>query len=75
MDIHYTVRLGEVLPYIESFLVTRQATACPPHVLDVLQHKIRADVSKNPDLREFDFPFKMCPIHVTIDVLPSSSCS
>lgn len=70
MEIHYVVRTGNVLPYIESFVVTRQATPCPPGIIEVLQHKIIADVSKNPTLKEFDFPFPKCPIHVTLDVLP-----
>lgn len=70
MDIHYTVRTGNVLPYIESFRVTRQTEACPPGVIQVLQHKILADISKNPHLREFTFaPKHSCAIHVTIDIV------
>jgi len=68
MDIHYDVRMGEVLPHIESFLVRQQTSPCPPGILETLQHKLLADISKNPRLREFTFPFRTCPIHVTVTV-------
>lgn len=73
MDIHYVVRRGEVLPYLESFVITRQAAPCPPNILDILNHKLIALVSEDPKIREFDFPFKTCPIHVTLDVLQQDS--
>lgn len=68
IEITYTVRLGDgVLPEIESMLVTRQDIPCPPTVLDVLHHKIIADVSRDPDLRELTFtPFRLCPIRAVI---------
>lgn len=72
IDITYTVRLGGDLPEIESLLVTRQDVPCPPAVLDVLYHKIIADLSLNSDLREFTFtPFRFCPIQVTIREFPN----
>jgi hypothetical protein len=73
MDIHYVVRKGEVLPHIESFLVLRQTSPCPPNILEILHHKVIADLSQNPKLRKFDFPLKTCPIHVTLDVLSSDT--
>jgi len=72
MDIHYVVRQGEVLPYLESFQVMSQREPCPPGIFEVLQHKIIADVSKNPGLRHFQFPFTKCPIRVTLDVRPEN---
>ena len=68
MDVHYVVRQGEVLPHIESFLVTRQTRPCPPGIFETLHHKIITDLAKNPTLRELQFPFKNCPIHVTLNV-------
>lgn len=53
MDIHYNVRMGEVLPHIESFIVKQQTSPCPPGILETLHHKLLADISKNPCLREF----------------------
>ena len=73
MEIHYVVRAGEVLPHIESFVVVRQTSPCPPSILEILHHKVMTNLSQNPKLREFDFPFKTCPIHVTLDVLPPES--
>ena len=69
MDIHFIIRKGEFLPHVESFFVQHQKTPCPPEIMTMLVHKVIADVSQDNSLREFDFPFKTCPVHVTIDVL------
>lgn len=69
MDVHYNIRMGEVLPHIESFLVKDQTMPCPPGILEILQHKLLADIAKNPNLRELTFPFRNCPIHATINIL------
>jgi len=68
ISIHYIVREGDILPHIESFIVRTQSTPCPPNIIDIIQYKIMADLSKNPSLREFDFPYPTCPIHATIEV-------
>jgi hypothetical protein len=69
MDIHYNIRMGEILPSIESFIIKKQTKPCPPGILETLHHKLLADLSKNPNIQEFTFPFRTCPIHVTINVL------
>lgn len=69
MDIHYIVRKGEILPFIESFYVRHQNSPCPPNVLDVLNHKIIAEVSKDDTIQSFQFPFPSCPINVTIEII------
>lgn len=69
MDIHFKVRKGEILYHVESFLVQRQDSPCPPEILSVLLHKIQADLSTDSSLRRFEFPFKECPMRVTIDMM------
>lgn len=73
MDIQYRVRTGEVLPWIESMWVTRQTEPCPPGVLEVLHHKIIADVARDATLREITFtPFGACTIRAALEVVPES---
>lgn len=72
MDIQYTVHQGDIVPHIESFMVVQQSMPCPPGIISMLQHKIVADLSKNPDLRQFEFPLKTCPVSVTLNVIPDA---
>ena len=69
MDVHFQVRKGDVLYQVESFLVTRQEQPCPPEIFTVLVHKIHADLSRDSKVRQVHFPFKMCPIHATLEVV------
>jgi hypothetical protein len=69
MEIHYTVRTGDVLPYIETFMIKNQTNPCPPAIIEILRHKIIADLSQNPAMREFVFPFKGCPVRATLDMI------
>jgi len=68
MDIHFVVHKGDILPTVESFLVLRQTKACPPQLINLLVHKIHQDLAKDGSLRQFYYPFKICPTHVTIEL-------
>ena len=63
------VRINDIIPHVESFMIRSQTKLCPPELIDILKHKIHADISKNPELREFHFPFPECPTNVTIEII------
>jgi len=67
MDVHFVVHKGEIIPHIESFMIRSQTMPCPPEIFTILVHKIIADVSKNPHVREIHYPYKFCPVQATIE--------
>jgi hypothetical protein len=69
MEVHFIVKKGEILPNIESFMIQTQKNPCPPEIFNILVHKIISDFSKNPSIRNLDYPFKFCPIKATIEVV------
>lgn len=70
MDVVFTVRQGEILPQVESFKVLSQDRPCPPQIMSILVSQIHVKLSNDPECREFSFPFRTCPCHVTIDMIP-----
>jgi len=69
MEVHFVVKKGEILPNVETFMIKSQSAPCPPEIFTVLVHKIIADLSQKPNIRELNYPYKFCPIQATLDVI------
>ena len=68
MNIQFTVRQGDPLPYVESFQILSQDEPCPPHLITTLVHQIHVELAHDPSRREFAFPFRTCPCQVTLQM-------
>jgi len=69
MEINFAVKKGEILPNVESFMIKSQEKPYPPEIFNILVHKIISDVSLNPSIREFTYPFKSCPVKVSLSII------
>lgn len=68
MDIHFTVAKDTTSWYVDSFVVTRQATLCRFVILSLLQEKVLEQLSEDPEdtrMGSFEFASDTYPISVT----------
>jgi hypothetical protein len=69
MEIEFRVSRIGFIPHVETFFVRSQEKECPPELINILVHKIHAELRQDRNIREFHFPFKHCPANVRIEII------
>lgn len=69
MEVEFRVNRVGVIPHVETFFVRSQEKACPPELINILVHKVHAELRQDSNVREFNFPFKHCPTRVRIEMI------